>query len=233
MTGRIPLLTSVHWATTTCLMTERTPSIVGGELLDPPLRGSGTRPSVSSGPVLILWRLPANSAPQLTETRQKGELSSGSSESYLDRDRGGWWWRNGIKWLPQQVHPWGQITKGLRWALSFYYLCLAHWSVFVSHRLSHHLSAGLHLCRLLPPPPTPPPIPSLLLLSLASWLQFSPSLHSTSWVPYSLPVASTPTSRKDTTPRCPSSSRFIQEHFPLQCRNPQIPYWLLPITPVT
>ena len=32
-------------------------------------------------------------------------------------------------------------------------------------------------------------------------------------------VASTLTSRKDTTPHCPSSSRFIQEHFPLQCRN--------------
>ena len=32
-------------------------------------------------------------------------------------------------------------------------------------------------------------------------------------------VASTPTSRKDATPRCPSSSRFIQEHFTLQCRN--------------
>ena len=32
-------------------------------------------------------------------------------------------------------------------------------------------------------------------------------------------VASTPTSRKDATPRCPSSSRFIQEHLALQCRN--------------
>ena len=28
-----------------------------------------------------------------------------------------------------------------------------------------------------------------------------------------------PTSRKDATPRCPSSSRFIQEHLALQCRN--------------
>jgi hypothetical protein len=35
----------------------------------------------------------------------------------------------------------------------------------------------------------------------------------------SIPLASTSTSRKDATPRCPSSSRFIQEHFILQCRN--------------
>eukprot|EP00072_Mus_musculus_P067917 XP_017169680.1 PREDICTED: uncharacterized protein LOC108167830 [Mus musculus] len=34
-----------------------------------------------------------------------------------------------------------------------------------------------------------------------------------------LAVASTPISRKDATSRCPSSSRFIQEHFTLQCRN--------------
>jgi hypothetical protein len=32
-------------------------------------------------------------------------------------------------------------------------------------------------------------------------------------------VTSTQTSRKDETPRCPSSSRFIQENFTLQCRN--------------
>ena len=32
-------------------------------------------------------------------------------------------------------------------------------------------------------------------------------------------ASSTPTSRKHATPRCPSSSRFIQEHFALQCRN--------------
>ena len=36
---------------------------------------------------------------------------------------------------------------------------------------------------------------------------------------YDLSVPSTPTSRKDATLHCPSSSRFIQEHFTLQCRN--------------
>jgi hypothetical protein len=39
-------------------------------------------------------------------------------------------------------------------------------------------------------------------------------------------VESTPTSRKDATPHCPSSSRFIQEHFALQCSN-----WNPPATP--
>jgi hypothetical protein len=36
-------------------------------------------------------------------------------------------------------------------------------------------------------------------------------------------VTSTATSRKDATPHCPSSSRFIQEHLALQCRNRNLP----------
>jgi hypothetical protein len=42
-------------------------------------------------------------------------------------------------------------------------------------------------------------------------------------VPLVISVASTLISRKDATPRCPSSSRFIQEHFTLQCRNGNLP----------
>lgn len=105
--------------------------------------------------------------------RRRG-LSSGSSESYLHGDRGGWRQRNGIKCLLQWVHPLGHITKGLRWALSSHYLCLSHWSVSVSYCRSHHLcqSASVSAPSSSPPLTTSPPV-SVILAPVFSNIAFS------------------------------------------------------------